>query len=78
MNWKRFEVFTEFLVFGIIVGVVEDLIAVALVTDAAITWHVVGVVVLVAIPFAFLGEILVDQVDFIKIWRRLFGSKKDT
>ena len=78
MNWKRFEVFTEFLVFGIVVGVIEDLIAVTVVTGEPITWRVLGIVVLIAIPFAFIGEILVDQIDFVKIWKRLFGGKKNT
>lgn len=72
MNKYRVEVFFEFLFFGIIVGVVEDLIAVTLVTGEMITWRIVGIVVAIAIPFAFLGEVLVDQVDFIKIWEKLF------
>ena len=70
-KWKRVEVFFEFLVFGIAVGVVEDLIAISVATDATITWRVFVVVVLVAIPFAFLGEVLVDRVDFIELFKTL-------
>ena len=70
-KWKRVEVFFEFLVFGIAVGVVEDLIAITVATDATITWRVFIVVVLVAIPFAFLGEVLVDRVDFIELFKTL-------
>jgi hypothetical protein len=76
MNWTRFEVFMEFLIFGIVVGVVEDIIAVALVSDEPITWKVIGIVVLIAIPFAALGELLVDRIDFVKIVRRWFGGKR--
>ena len=78
MNYKRLEVFLEFLVFGILIGTVEDLIAISLTTEAEITWDVVKIVVLVAIPFAFLGEVLVDKVDFVEIFEKLFKktSKK--
>ena len=75
-KWKRVEVFFEFLVFGIAVGVVEDLIAISVATDAAITWRVFVVVVLVAIPFAFLGEVLVDRVDFIELFKTLKNKLK--
>ena len=75
-KWKRVEVFFEFLVFGIAVGVVEDLIAISVATDATITWRVFVVVVLVAIPFAFLGEVLVDRVDFIELFKTLKNKLK--
>ena len=66
MARKRLEIFLEFLVFGIIMGVVEDVIAIKLATGQPITWHTLVVIVLVAIPFAFIGEILVDRHDLIK------------
>ena len=74
MNYKRLEVFLEFLVFGILIGTVEDLIAISLTTEAEITWDVVKIVVLVAIPFAFLGEVLVDKIDFVEIFEKLFKT----
>lgn len=64
-NGKKLEVFLEFLIFGIVVGVAEDLIAVKIVTGEPITWKIVGVVILVAIPFAFIGEVLVDRSSFL-------------
>ena len=75
MNWKRLEVFFEFLVFGIIVGVAEDLIAIEIVTNEPITWQVVGIIVLIAIPFALLGEVLVDRIDFVELFKKYFGKK---
>jgi len=77
MNWKRLEVFIEFLVFGVVVGVIEDLIVVYTTTSEPITWGVIGIVVLIAIPFAFLGEILVDQINFYEIWKWLFKDKNN-
>lgn len=74
MNWSRFEVFMEFAVFGIVIGVVEDLIAVKVVTGEAITWHVVLIVVLISIPFAGLGELVVDRINFVKIFQNWFGN----
>jgi len=55
-------VFLEFLVFGVVLGVIEDLIAVTLVTHEPITLNVVLIVTIVAIPFAFIGEVIVDEV----------------
>lgn len=63
---KRIEVLLEFLVFGIIVGIAEDLLAVTLTTGEPITWKVIGIVVAVAIPFAFVGEIIADNVHIEK------------
>ena len=77
MNYKRLEVFLEFLVFGILIGTVEDLIAISLTTEAEITWDVVKIVVLVAIPLAFLGEVLVDKIDFVEIFEKLFKVQKN-
>ena len=73
MNLKRLEVFLEFLIFGIIIGIVEDLIAIEFATDAKITWQVAGIVFLVAIPFAFLGEVLVDRIDFVSLFQKFFN-----
>lgn len=70
MKAKRIEVFLEFLVFGILVGIVEDILAIKLATGEPITWDVIGIVVAIAIPFALVGEFVVDQVDFVSIIRR--------
>jgi hypothetical protein len=61
--------FLEFLVFGIAMGVTEDLIAVTLATGEPFTWRIFFIVVLVAIPFAVIGELIVDKKD-------LFSGKK--
>ena len=63
---KRLEVFLEFLIFGIVMGVVEDLIAIKFATEGTITWKVVGIVTLVAIPFSIIGELIVDRKDWLK------------
>ena len=76
-KWQRIEVFFEFLVFGIIIGILEDLIAIVLTTDAKITWQVVLIVVLIAIPFAIIGEIFVDKIDFVKIYMNLKRAQND-
>lgn len=67
---SKLEVFFEFLVFGIIMGVVEDLIAVKFATGEPITMKMIFIIVLVAIPFAAIGELLVDRVQFFN------GKKK--
>lgn len=74
-KFKRLEVFLEFLIFGIAVGITEDLIAIKLVTGEPITWKVVGLVVLIAIPFAVIGEVLIDRIDFAAIMERLYFKR---
>jgi len=76
-KWQRLEVFLELLIFGIVIGVIEDLVAIKLVTNEPITWRIVGIVVLVAIPFAILGEVVFDNINFAKYLRKWFGKKKD-
>lgn len=65
MDSKRLEVFLEFLIFGVIMGVVEDMIAITLSTGQPITLNVIVIVTLVAIPFAAIGELIVDRVQLI-------------
>lgn len=65
MNLRRLEVFVEFLIFGVIMGIAEDLIAVTLSTGEPITWKILGIIVLVAVPFAAVGELIVDRMELI-------------
>lgn len=60
--------FLEFLVIGVAMGLVEDLLAILLATDAEITPHVIIIVLIVAIPFAALSELVVDHPRF---WEKL-------
>lgn len=63
--WRHIEMFTEFLIFGIVMGVIEDLIALTLITGEPLTWNIIGIVTMVAIPFAIIGELIVDYKDII-------------
>ena len=65
MDRKRLEIFLEFLIFGVIMGIVEDMIAVTLVTGEPITLNTLIIVTLVAIPFAAIGELIVDRIHLI-------------
>lgn len=76
INWKKWEIIFEFLIFGIAIGIVEDLIAVKLTTGASITLKMIGIIILIAIPFAILGEIIADRIDFVKIFKRIFEKNK--
>lgn len=64
---KRLEVFLEFLIWGIILGIVEDTILIKLVTNEPITEHIFLIVFLVTLSFAFLGEYVIDKIDFLKL-----------
>ena len=65
MNWRRFEVFIEFLIFGVIMGIIEDLIAITLSTGEPLTWKILGIITLVSVPFAAVGELIVDRMELI-------------
>jgi hypothetical protein len=62
----------EFLLIGVVMGVIEDLIAIAIATDAEINFNVIWVVLVVAIPFAYLSEVVVDHPKF---WERIWPDK---
>ncbi len=64
------EVFLEFLIFGVIMGIIEDLIAVTLSTGEPLTWKILGIITLVAIPFAAVGELIVDRIELIPSKKR--------
>ena len=61
---KHLEVFLEFLIFGVVMGVVEDLIVIGLVTGAPITFEILWIVTIVTTPFAIIGELIVDRFDW--------------
>lgn len=73
---KRIEVLFEFLFFGIIFGIIEDIVAVRLTTNEPITLKIVGIIIIIAIPFAVLGELIADNINFVKLFRRIFKSKE--
>ena len=62
---KHFEIFFEFLVFGVIMGIIEDLIVIGILTGEPITLKMVLIVALVTTPFAVFGEIVVDRCDWL-------------
>lgn len=64
MDAQRVGRFIEFLVIGIVMGVTEDVIAIAVATEATITLEIIGIIILVAIPFAAVSELIVDHPAF--------------
>lgn len=60
---KNVLIFLQFLILGLGVGIVEDLIAVTLATDVRISPALVSLIFLVSLPFAILGELIVDRID---------------
>lgn len=59
--------FLEFLIIGIVMGLIEDLLAVSLATDATIDSRVILIVLAVAVPFAALSELVVDHPRFWEV-----------
>ena len=63
---RRTEIFLEFFVFGVLMGITEDVIAIFIATGEPITITVVVIATLVAIPFAVFSELIVDRFNFLK------------
>jgi len=60
----------EFFFIGLVMGIVEDLLAIHFATDAQITLQTFKVAFLVALPFAVISEFLVDLKLFQRVLRR--------
>ncbi len=60
-HWRRF---FEFFFVGIVMGIVEDLIAIMATTSATVTLDMVYIVALVSLPFAIFSELFVDMIEF--------------
>lgn len=64
--------FLEFFIVGLLLGVVEDLIAITLATEKAIDLRVFVIAFLVAFPFAIFSELIVDHDKFKGLIRKWF------
>lgn len=70
-KWRKLEVMFEFLLFGILIGITEDIIAIKLTTGASITPRMIGIVVAIAIPFAVIGEMVADRVNLARTFKKM-------
>jgi len=66
--------FIEFFLVGVVMGISEDILAVWFSTGEPITLRVVGIVFLVALPFAIISEYVVDHPKF---WKTIFRLKDE-
>lgn len=64
--------FIEFFLVGVVMGIIEDVLAVWLSTGEQITFRVIWIVFLVALPFAIISEYIVDHPKF---WKTIFRIK---
>ncbi|HRZ85470.1 MAG TPA: hypothetical protein P5277_01695 [Candidatus Paceibacterota bacterium] len=65
---KRVFIFLEFLIWGVLFGIFEDFILIKLASNEYFTFNVLWIVLLVTIPFAFVGEYVVDKINFLKLF----------
>ena len=70
-KWRKMEVMFEFLLFGILIGITEDIIAIKLTTEASITPRMIGIIVAIAIPFAIIGEMIADRVNLARTFKKM-------
>lgn len=69
MNQARLKRLIEFFIVGVLFGITEDILAIILTTDEPVTLGMVGIVLLVAVPFAIISELIVDHPKFTKFDR---------
>ncbi|MFB6209330.1 MAG: hypothetical protein ABEJ56_04315 [Candidatus Nanohaloarchaea archaeon] len=67
MQRRKLERFTEFLIIGVVLGVFEDMLAVMLVTGESFSLEMLGIVLIVAVPFAAFSELVVDSKEYLMI-----------
>ena len=67
----------EFFIIGLVLGVVEDLIAIFLAPDVKIDIRVFLIAAFVALPLAIISEIIVDQKRFPKFIKRLLKIEEE-
>lgn len=58
----------EFFIVGLLFGIIEDLIAIMLATEGYFKWRYVAVAAVVALPFAYISEVIVDHPNF---WKKI-------
>lgn len=54
----------EFFLVGLAMGIAEDLIAVKLATGVSLDLRIIGIIALVALPFAIFSELVVDRKEW--------------
>ncbi len=66
MKQKYLKRFAEFLVIGILFNIADNILSLRVVGNTAITLRVVGLVFLLALPFAVISELIVDGADIFR------------
>lgn len=61
----------EFFIIGVVLGILEDMIAIFFYTHENFNFNMVWIAALVAIPFAIISELIVD---YTGIFRKLIGK----
>ena len=72
MKFFNFHRLLEFFLVGLLLGVIEDLIAITLATDAVIDFKVFLIAFFVAFPFAVVSELIVDHENFPRLLKKFF------
>ncbi len=66
----------EFLIVGLLFGVIEDIIAISLATDKVIDLKVLLITFAAAFPFAFISELVIDH-DKVQQFLKKYLKGKD-
>lgn len=68
----------EFIVAGLLLDLIENIVTVKFATHERITWQIVWVAFLVVIPFAVVTELIIDHPRFrervANLYRKIFGE----
>jgi hypothetical protein len=61
----KLKIFTRILVFAIVLGIIEDVIAILLTTKETITPKIILIIIPISIVFAIIGEIVINKTHLI-------------
>lgn len=63
----------EFIIAGLVIDLVENIITIKVASNEVITWNTVLIALMVVIPFAIITELIIDHPTF---WHRLNAAFK--
>lgn len=63
----------EFLIFGVIMNMLDNIISVLILGETKFHWQMLVIIFLVVLPFGFINEIIVDHPNF---WKKVWPEVK--
>ena len=73
MTHKQKVRIAEFVIFGVLMNMLDNIISVLVLGEVKFHWQMLVVIFLVVLPFSFIGEVIVDHPNF---WKKVWPEMK--